>query len=204
MNQVRLLNRWTPNFLDCARPLFRLFDPQAHSLLFIQGLIQRSNYAHVGQTFLARRFRLFVPENTIGEVHQFGPELVGLAEVTLPDLAIDRNFQLEAFRILIGRIGAETTLGADDFVRRNVGCPKTARKTGELRIRKAQNRAYAFLDLAETLVLRASIKRKHLLRLRAEQITRCVDAIYADVPKRSAAHCSLQSNVVGLYLHGER
>src|SRR6267154_603197 len=168
MNQIRLLNRWTPDFLDCARPLFRLFDPQPHSLLFIQGLVQRSNYADVGQTFLARWFRLLVPENTIGEVHQFGPKLVGLAKVTLLDLAIDRNFQLEAFRILIGRIGAETTLGAGNFIRRHVRCPKTARKTGELRIRKAHNRAYAFLDLAETLVLRAGIKRKHLLRLRTE------------------------------------
>src|SRR5882762_5895478 len=168
MNQVRLLDRRPPNLLHCARPLFRLFDPQAHSLLFIQGLIQRSNYAYVGQAFLARRFRLLVPEDTIGEVYQFGPELVGLAEVSLPDLAIDRNFQLEAFRILIGRIGAETTLGADNFIRRHVGCPKTARKAGELRMRKAHNRAYAFLDLAETLVLRAGIKRKHLLRLRAE------------------------------------
>src|SRR5712675_760769 len=36
MNQVRLLNRRTPNFLDCARPLFRFFDPQAHTLLLIR------------------------------------------------------------------------------------------------------------------------------------------------------------------------
>jgi len=50
-------------------------------LLFIQGLVQRSEFTRTSaKPSLPTVFRLFVPEDTIGEVHQFGPDWSDLAK----------------------------------------------------------------------------------------------------------------------------
>src|SRR5207248_9921390 len=92
MDEGRFCNGRPPDFLCDTGAFRRLINSNANGLLFPQRVVQRPDNAHVSQTFPAGRLRVVIFQDAIGEIQEFGAELVGLAELMELLLSPNRDF----------------------------------------------------------------------------------------------------------------
>ena len=93
------------NFLVHIGPMSLREAFQPHRFTRARGFIDRFDHAHVGQALLAGRLRLTVVENAIRKICDFGGELVAFGKRSLCRPFPDGDFKIQAFGILVSRIG---------------------------------------------------------------------------------------------------
>src|SRR5688500_19122465 len=110
MDNVRLLDRWTSDFLLEAGPRALGEGLERHRPAGLGRAIERADHAHVGEALVAARLGRAVLQDAVGEVEEFRRELVALREAPLAHLAIDGQAVLERLRVVVGGLEREIAL----------------------------------------------------------------------------------------------
>lgn len=90
-----------------------------------------TNDANVCQTFEAGGFGLLIVENAVGEVNQFGGELIALAKSFRRRFRSNGYALFEGQGIVVGRFGGQDALGADQAVTADIGGAEAAGESRE-------------------------------------------------------------------------
>src|SRR5579872_6193952 len=153
VHQFRLVNGGTMNFLFCRWPGFNFCRPQMDRFLALHRIVNRADDPDVRQSFAAGGFRVPVVQNTIRKIKKLGSELVGFWENAFArGAAVHGNRQPQTLGEIVGGIGAQVSLGADDLKFGDAGRSEAASERRQARLWKAENRRDTFFHLAEALI----------------------------------------------------
>src|SRR5437868_5600386 len=142
-------------------------------------------------------------DDTIRKVEEFRGELVALGKLANQFPPIDSDLHLDRRDIFVGIKKFETSLDAYHVVSGLVRRSKAADKIGQPFTGKLQGRGYHFFNFAKAFIITGRGKGGNIGRFRSKEITRCVDAIDAQVAKGATAHFFFQADVRVASLHAK-
>lgn len=121
-------------------------QPQGDRLSALGGPVERFNNLDIEETFRSIRFRLSIMCDTARKIDQLWRELIARCKRTYARAPSDRDGGFQSTDVLIRRLDAYFSLGADHLIGRGVGGAETTGEGREAISRKSHDRSGRFFD----------------------------------------------------------